>query len=218
MIGAQSHSDECGLSQHRSGAHFGKALHAEDVTVQTGSMAAPGADEANHHLLLVMRHAKSSWNTPGLADHDRPLAPRGVRATAALLDHFTDLEIVPDLVLCSSATRAVETWKRVAGAFPPATAAVVEDELYGASDDHLLGRLCLVPEQVGSVLLIGHNPGVEDLCSGLVGAGDPVLQARLEAKFPTGALATFFVPVPWDELDWGGAELIGFVVPRNLEW
>ncbi len=193
-------------------------LHAEGVRVHTDHMTAAPTDGADHHLLLVLRHAKSSWKTPGLADHDRPLAPRGVRAAAALQHHFTDLEIVPDLVLCSSATRAVETWKGVAGAFPPATAVVVEDELYGANDDHLLGRLCLVPESVGSVLLIGHNPGVEDLCSGLVGSGDPVLQARLETKFPTGALATFFVPVPWDELDWGGAELIGFVVPRNLEW
>ncbi len=176
-----------------------------------------GALGADHHLLMVLRHAKSSWDHPCLADHDRPLAPRGLRATAALRDHFVDLEIVPDLVLCSTATRAVETWKGVAAAFPAETSVVVEDGLYGASDDHLLGRLCLVPESVGSVMLIGHNPGIGDLCSGLVGAGDPGLQARLETKFPTGAVATFFVPLPWDELNWGSAELIGFVVPRNLE-
>jgi phosphohistidine phosphatase len=173
--------------------------------------------ETDNHRLLVLRHAKSSWDDPALADHDRPLAPRGVRAAALLRDHFAHVAVAPDLVLCSSARRTVQTWEGIADAFPPDVRVSVEGELYGASDDHLLGRLCLVPEAVRCVLVIGHNPGVEDLCSGLVGAGDPGLQARLETKFPTGAVATFVVPVPWDELQWGIAELIGFVVPRDLK-
>lgn len=165
--------------------------------------------------LVLLRHAKSSWDEDGLADHGRPLAPRGRRAVEALRRHLAGTDIAPDLVLCSTATRAVETWEGVAPAFPPATPVELSPELYGAGAGDLVRRLRQLAE-VGCVLVVGHNPGLEDLAAGLVGSGPDDLLRRLHTKFPTGALATLDVPGAWADLRWGTAELVGYVVPRDL--
>jgi phosphohistidine phosphatase len=163
------------------------------------------------HRLYLLRHAKSSWKEHGLADHDRPLAPRGRRAAKAIGRHLRDQGIEPELVLCSSATRARETLERVRLAH-----AQIEPELYGAGADALLARLHEVPPAVASVMLIGHNPGIQQLAL-LLARPVPELQP-LEQKFPTAALATLALPGPdWRTLDPGTAELIGFVRPRDLE-
>ncbi len=166
--------------------------------------------------LLLLRHAKSSWEAAGLADHDRPLAPRGNRAVVALRRHLADTHVTPDLVLCSTARRAVDTWDGIAPAFPAGTPVEFARELYGASAGDLLSRLRRLPAAVGCVLLVGHNPGLEDLATGLAGSGRVDLVRRLQTKFPTGALATLVVPGPWAGLWWSTAELAGFVVPREL--
>jgi phosphohistidine phosphatase len=166
--------------------------------------------------LLLLRHAKSSWDTPGLADHERPLARRGIRAVAALRRHVAAGAVAPDLVLCSTARRAVETWEGIAPAFQPDIQVEFTAGLYGATAEELLRRLRQVPEDIGCVLVVGHNPELEVLASGLVGRGDDELRHRLETKFPTGALATLVVSGPWAELAVGDAELAGYVVPRDL--
>jgi phosphohistidine phosphatase len=163
------------------------------------------------HRLYLLRHAKSSWNEHGLADHDRPLAPRGRRAAKAIGRHLSDHGIEPELVLCSSAKRARETLERTR-----LTRAQIEPELYGAGAGALLARLHEVPRRVASVMLIGHNPGIQQLALRLARPG-PELQP-LEQKFPTAALATLALPRPdWRTLEPGTAELIGFVRPRDLE-
>jgi phosphohistidine phosphatase len=165
------------------------------------------------HRLYLLRHAKSSWKDHGVADHDRSLAPRGRRAAKAIGRHLRDQGIEPELVLCSSATRARETLERVGRARRHAH---VEPELYGAGADVLLARLHEVPAAVASVMLIGHNPGMQQLALLLARPGPETRE--LEAKFPTGALATLAFPGPdWRTLDRGTAELIGFVRPRDLE-
>jgi len=157
--------------------------------------------------IYLLRHAKSSWKEHGLADHDRPLAGRGRRAAKAMRRHLKHEGIDPDLVLCSTATRARETLEGVEPAFGRG-AVKVERELYGAGAGVLLARLQAVPKRVRSVMVIGHNPGMEDLVA-LLAHGVP--------KFPTGALATLtFTGAGWAELDGGGAELVGFVRPRDL--
>jgi phosphohistidine phosphatase len=163
------------------------------------------------HRLYLLRHAKSSWKDHGLADHDRPLAPRGRRAAKAIGRYLRDQGIEPELVLCSSATRARETLERIALA-----RAQIEPELYRAGADTLAARLHQVPAAVASVMLIGHNPGMQELALLLARPGPEL--GELEAKFPTGALATLALPGPdWRTLDRGTAELIGFVRPRDLE-
>ena len=169
------------------------------------------------HRLFVLRHAKSSWNNAHLADHDRPLAPRGVRAAEALATHVATIDPPPALVLCSTARRAQDTLEPVRAQLPDGTAVLIEDELYGAAAPDLLDRLREVSEETPSVMLVGHNPGLEDLVKGLGRDGDPTLMARVHSKFPTGALATVAFPGPWKSLGWGAATLEAFVVPADLQ-
>jgi phosphohistidine phosphatase len=164
--------------------------------------------------LYLLRHAKSSWKHPGLADHDRPLAGRGRRAAKAVARHLRAEGIDPELVLCSTARRARETLERIEPALGRG-AVRVERELYGAGADALLEHLRGVPDAVGSVLVIGHNPGLQQLALGLARPAPAV--AELEAKYPTAGLASLvFEGLSWRDLDRGSAELAGFVRPRDL--
>jgi phosphohistidine phosphatase len=166
--------------------------------------------------LYLLRHAKSSWDDPGLADRDRPLARRGEKALERMHEHLTGTAEGPELVLCSSARRTRMTLDGIAGALPTDVDIEIEDGLYAAASGALLSRLQRVPDDVARVMLIGHNPGLEDLALLLVGAGDRSTRARMATKFPTGALATLGFDGPWAALDAGGATLEEFVVPREL--
>jgi len=163
--------------------------------------------------LLLLRHAKSSWDDVGLADHERPLAPRGHRAAERVADHLRSSVPNADLVLCSSALRTRETLERMSSAFGDPEI-VVEDGLYAATDDELLERLRAVAGSVETVALIGHNPGIWDLATALAGSGDDL--DRLRAKFPTGALAVLEFDDPRGGLTPGGAKLASFVTPKDL--
>ena len=161
--------------------------------------------------LYLLRHAKSSWTDPGLADHDRPLAPRGRKAAALIGEHLRRERLAVELVLCSTARRARETLEllrldSVAGATH------VEPELYGASAEELLERLHQLPEDLEAALLIGHNPAIHDLAAGLTGARSGLA----ERKFPTGALAELSFTASWSGLRPQGANLEAFVRPKDL--
>jgi len=165
------------------------------------------------HTLLLLRHAKSSWVDPTLPDHDRPLASRGRRDAKRIAKHLTGLEFEPELVLCSSAVRTRETLELVRPALGNSKV-LFEDGLYGASSDELLARIRVVPDAVGSVMLIGHNPGLEQLALLLASSGDEL--RRLETKFPTAALATLAVETTWSRLAPGDAILTAYIVPKQL--
>lgn len=156
--------------------------------------------------LILLRHAKSSWDDPGLADHDRPLAPRGRKAAALMASYLSEERIRPELVLCSTAVRARETLEGVG--LPDDV--LFERDLYGASADVLLARLQRLPDPVESAMLVGHNPGMHELALMLGGTGD------VERKFPAGALATFEIGGGWGDLGPGRAELVDFVRPKQL--
>ena len=158
--------------------------------------------------LFLLRHAKSSWDEPSLADHDRPLAPRGRKAAKRIGAHVRREQIRVALVLCSSARRARETLDLVA---PPGEVRI-ERELYGATAAELLERLRRVPDDVDAVMLIGHEPAVRDLAVGLVADGSELT----DRKFPTAALATLTFTGPWSTLAPDHAELAAFVRPREL--
>ena len=159
--------------------------------------------------LYVLRHAKSSWDDPGLDDHERPLAPRGRRALKILSEYLGEASIRPDLVLCSSARRTRETLEGI----ELGGRHLIESGLYGAGPGALLGRLKEIPGEVSSAMLIGHNPAVHLLILRLAGAGD---LAEVQRKFPTGALATLSFECGWAELGPGRARLTGFVRPKQL--
>jgi phosphohistidine phosphatase len=164
--------------------------------------------------LHLLRHAKSSWNEPELADHDRPLAGRGRRAADAMGRHLAASGVAPELVLCSTARRARETWERIEPSLA-GTPVRYEPELYGASAATLLERVRGVPDDVGSVMLVGHNPAMELLAADLA-CPSPLLD-DLVAKFPTAALASLDVAAAsWRGLGDECAELVAFVRPRDL--
>ena len=168
------------------------------------------------HRIHLLRHVKSSWEDTDLRDHDRPLAPRGHRAAERLRRHFEAAGVAPQLVLCSSATRALQTWEAIREGLPPESRLEVSGDLYDADARSLLLRLNHLPETVRSVLVIGHSPGIEELAIGLSGSGDDDALDTLKTKYPTGGLATLTVDGTWSELSWQGAMLDDFVVPRDL--
>ncbi len=174
-----------------------------------------GVSPVAERRLYLLRHAKSSWKDERLADHDRPLAGRGRRAAKAIGRHLREQGVDPELVLCSSARRARETLEGVEASLGRG-AIRIEPGLYGASPAELLALINGIVASIRSVMVIGHNPALEQLALLLARRGSTVQE--LEAKFPTGALATLaFRGSGWAALDHGTADLIGFIRPRDLE-
>lgn len=163
--------------------------------------------------LYLLRHAKSSWADDSLSDRDRPLAPRGRRAAQRLARYFREHAIAPTVVLCSPALRTRQTLKLIEPGLAGRTEVMVEDELYGADAEQLLLRLRRLPGDVDSALVIGHNPGIQDLAVLLVRGGDE--REQLRAHFPTAGLATLAIAEGWAKLGRSGAKLVGFRVPRD---
>jgi len=130
--------------------------------------------------------------------------------------HLAAVDPPPALVLCSTALRARDTLEPLRDRLPAATDVRLEGDLYGATAAELLARLRRVGEAIETALVVGHNPGLEDLARLLGGDGDPALVARLQAKFPTGALATLSLSGPWTELGSCPAKLDAYVVPADL--
>ena len=162
--------------------------------------------------LLLLRHAKSSWDDPRLPDHARPLNARGRQAAAAIRDAMRRLDLLPELVLVSSARRALQTLEALQPWDKPPRIEP-QDALYLAAPDALLGVLQAQDDAVGRVLLIGHNPGLHELSLQL--AGDTPERSQLAPEYPTGALAEFQVPGPWRTLQ-SGSRLVRFITPRDL--
>jgi phosphohistidine phosphatase len=167
------------------------------------------------HTLYLLRHAKSSWRNPSLPDQARPLAKRGRRDAKRIAKHLVRIGIEPTLVLSSSAERTRETLELVRSGLGPTSRVSLEAELYAASSPELLERIRSISEEVASVMLIGHNPGLQDLALFLASAGAEL--ERLTTKFPTAALATLTITkTPWRQLSRGDAVLAAYVVPKQL--
>jgi phosphohistidine phosphatase len=174
--------------------------------------------------LVVLRHAKSAY-PPGVLDHDRPLAPRGVVDAKAVGLWIRDNVGALDHVVVSSARRTRGTWTLAAGVIGYIGAAgydvdslgplTVDPRVYDASPHTLIEVLRELPERVGTALLVGHNPGCEDLVEILSGERDLEAAALLAVKYPTCGTAVLDVHVPWSQLAPGTARLSAFVVPRG---
>ncbi len=169
--------------------------------------------------LLLLRHAKSSWDDAMLSDHARPLNARGRQAAAAMALHMQELGLAPDIILVSSARRTLQTLEALQ---PVESSPIIEvmDDLYLAPWQRLMETLRTMPETARSVLLIGHNPGLHELGLALVGPSGVALGGlhtrRLSEGYPTGALAEFTIAGPWGQLQDGGGRLVRFVAPRDL--
>lgn len=168
--------------------------------------------------LYLLRHAKSSWDDNGLDDFERPLSSRGRKAARAVAKYLQQHKIRPALVLCSAAARTRATYDLIEPGLAGVPASI-EAGLYEADRGDLLARLHQLDNHLGSVLLIGHNPGLERLAVFLAGPhGDPAALEHMADKFPTGALAVLETEAAhWAELDGGSCRLTAFIRPRDLD-
>ncbi|MDF1715112.1 MAG: histidine phosphatase family protein [Antarcticimicrobium sp.] len=158
--------------------------------------------------LILTRHAKSSWDSPGMNDHDRPLNKRGRKSAEAIGAWLRARGLVPDEVLCSSARRTRETYERMGFDTP----AEVSDTLYLVTANQILRELSGATGD--TVLLLGHSPGIGQFAAEILGA--PPDHPRFR-DYPTGAtLVAHFDLDSWDKLAWRSGDLVGFTVPRDL--
>jgi phosphohistidine phosphatase len=166
--------------------------------------------------LYLLRHAKSDWSDATLADHDRPLAPRGRKAARRMGQFIAGMQPRPSVVLCSSAKRARETWNEIGTVLNNPVELHVEEGLYGASATDLRARIRRLPRACGAALLVGHNPGMHELTIDLSGDGDAVAMNQLFEKFPTCALGAVTLDVEWPEVVPGSGYLNSLIIPRQL--
>ncbi|MFI5016326.1 MAG: SixA phosphatase family protein [Dongiales bacterium] len=168
--------------------------------------------------LSLLRHAKSDRSDPAAADFDRGLTNRGRQAAPAMGRYLRRQKLVPDIVLCSAARRARETWELAAAALKAEIPVEYSERLYLATPAQILRLLHQLPETTESALLIGHNPGFHALALQLLGSGDGEARAQLQAKFPTAALAVIDFEVErWGDLAAGKGKLERFLAPRDLD-
>ncbi|WP_215451132.1 histidine phosphatase family protein [Streptomyces sp. ATCC 21386] len=165
--------------------------------------------------LIVLRHAKSAWPV-GVPDHERPLAPRGRRDAPAAGRALADADCLPDLAVCSTAVRARQTWELAAAEWGTPPPVRHDARVYAAEVPELLEVVRETPDRVRTLLLVGHNPGLEELVLDLAGdALDDALD-EVRTKFPTSAIAFLSWHGPtWSALAPGTALLTDLIVARG---
>lgn len=165
----------------------------------------------SYRTLLLLRHAKSDY-PPGVADHERPLAPRGIREAGLAGDWLRAHAPAVDAVLCSTATRTRQTLARTRIDAP----VNYVDRLYDATPGAVIEEINGVEPSVGTLLVIGHEPTMSQLALGLAAAdgSNPTAAEGISTKFPTSAIAVLRTGEPWDQLTLSGAALVTFHVAR----
>jgi phosphohistidine phosphatase len=168
--------------------------------------------------LIVMRHAKSSWSDKSLDDQSRPLSKRGVKAAPLMGRTLSERRLVPDHVACSPAKRTRETLRLVLGALEAKPSIEYADELYAFGDGGpYLNCIRRQARPTGTLMVVGHNPSVQNLCMSLCsGSRGPDFDS-LARKFPTAGVAVIsFAVDQWKAIEPGTGSLDLFVTPRGL--
>jgi phosphohistidine phosphatase len=167
--------------------------------------------------LLLLRHAKSSWEDTDVPDMDRPLNKRGKKAAHRMGQFMDDKGLRPALALVSAARRTQETWAAILPHMEGVPVSI-EADIYEASKSELVQRLRRLDNHIDSVLVVGHSPGLPRLAESLAAhQGEIDALERLAIKYPTGALAELELDIDhWGELEAGSGRLISFVRPRDL--
>ncbi len=163
--------------------------------------------------LVLIRHAKSA---DGPVDVERPLAPRGIRDARAIGGWLSDAGIVPDRVVVSPARRARQTWEGAAAHLTIAPAPDVDGRIYDNEVAALLAIARETPDDIGTLVLVGHNPSFGDLAYALDdGNGGAEARGELRTGFRTSAIAVYDVPGSWAQLDLHAATLTACTAPRG---
>jgi phosphohistidine phosphatase len=159
--------------------------------------------------LLLLRHAKSDWDDPSLRDFDRPLAARGKRDAPRIGKALRKRGPMPDLVVSSPAARAKATIEAVLKAAKLDIKIRFDETVYGASSPELIGLIRRLPDSSACALLVGHNPGFEDLVGILSGSSE---------RMPTAALACLELPVDsWENVSDREGKIAWLITPKQLD-
>ncbi|CAN7669144.1 SixA phosphatase family protein [Rhizobium sp. LjRoot254] len=165
--------------------------------------------------LILFRHAKSSWEHD-VDDHDRPLASRGIKTAPVMGAWLAANGLVPDLALVSTARRAQQTWALAEPEFGKPVKKQDSDAIYEATAENILAVIRLVKKAVGTLIVVGHNPGFEQLAMLLMKDEGGEADVRLREKFPTAAVAVLSFGGSWDDLGPHSCALEHFVTPKML--
>jgi phosphohistidine phosphatase len=167
--------------------------------------------------LLLLRHAKAERSPPGGGDHERVLAPRGRADTKTLGAYLARHAFIPDRALVSTAARTRETWTLLAAAMGKTPPASFDERVYDSSPETILGAIKEAGPDTGTLLVIGHNPGLQELAAMLVASGDVEARERLGREFPTSALVVIsFAVESWNGVHPRGGRLQHFLTPEWL--
>lgn len=170
--------------------------------------------ESAERTLVLVRHAKSAW-PDGVADWERPLAPRG-RSDAPRMGRWIQRNVGQiELVVLSPAVRVAQTWDLL-GAEVSHGDVTTDSRVYQAWGSHLLDVVRELPESVQVALVLGHEPGVSELALTLANRNNRNLRGRVSCKYPTCAVALLTSNRPWREFGLGCAEFKDFVAPRDF--
>ncbi|MGN6373994.1 MAG: SixA phosphatase family protein [Sphingomonas sp.] len=167
--------------------------------------------------LTLLRHAKSGWDDPVARDFDRPLNAKGARAATTMGHKMRSLGLTFDHVVASPALRVMETVDHLAAGYGRRIEPQWDRRLYLASAAMLLDLIHALPQEAEHVLLIGHNPGLEELVLLLTPDDDGTLRHEVEIKYPTASIAELHLVGDWATLLPGEARLIRFIRPRDLD-
>lgn len=176
----------------------------------------PGPTQKSRYLFLL-RHAKAAPSGLASADFERPLTERGLKDAAKMAALLVDLGVHPDRVLCSPAVRTRQTLEQIAMAIPGLKASYPAD-MYLIGWEALLSQLRKQKDDVRSTLVVGHNPGIEDLAMSLADPdqGESEDLRRLQTKFPTAGLAVLKLCSDWKGLELTSCSLEAFVRPKDI--
>ena len=169
-------------------------------------------------LLAVLRHAKSSWDNAALDDFNRPLNERGWKDARRMGRELKHRGMHFDLVLASAAARVRETIDGVQEHFDFAAPIQFEQRLYGASEQELLSLVRALPDTAHAALLVGHNPGLEQLLAELTLDDEDGLRHRIAGKYPTGALAVVeFAGRRWADVSPATGKIVELILAKDLD-
>lgn len=164
--------------------------------------------------LIILRHGQAKNAGANDHDHNRPLTLQGRKEAFGAGEILSDAGFIPDYVLCSTATRTRETLEELQNSFTGPFAVRYATKMYNASEIDLLAQISAIPDDVGTLLLVGHNPGLYQLALSLAKEGDKQMHDNLQMQFPTCALVVINFDGSWQDIMNSRSKLMLFATPE----
>jgi phosphohistidine phosphatase len=166
--------------------------------------------------LIILRHGQARNAGPSEHDHSRKLTPRGREEAMWAGEALADRNIIPDYILCSTATRTRETLAEAQPSFPEKPRVNYSEKIYNASENELLNQISAISENVGRLMVVGHNPGLYQLALDLAKEGDKQMHNNLQMEFPTCSLVVINFEGAWQDIAHSHSKLALFLTPEKI--